>query len=59
VAERRLTPADLAAADEIFITSTMREILPVVRLDGSAVGAGTPGPVTFLLHKAFRKLASG
>lgn len=59
VAERRLTPADLAAADEIFITSTMREILPVVRLDGAAVRTGTPGPITFALHKSFRKLASG
>ena len=59
VAERRLTPADLAAADELFITSTMREILPVVRLDGASVGTGSPGPLTFRLHRAFRKLASG
>jgi branched-chain amino acid aminotransferase len=58
IVERRLTPADLAAADEIFITSTMREILPVVRLDGAPVGGGAPGRVTFRLHRAFRTLAS-
>jgi branched-chain amino acid aminotransferase len=58
VIERRLAPADLAAADELFITSTAREILPVVRLDGAPVGAGSPGEVTFRLHQAFRKLAS-
>jgi branched-chain amino acid aminotransferase len=59
VTERSLTPEDLAAADEIFITSTMREILPVVRLDGAPVGGGAPGAVTYRLHRAFRKLASG
>src|SRR5579872_738035 len=34
IAERTLLPADLAAADEVFITSTTRELLPVVAVDG-------------------------
>lgn len=59
VEEVPLRPEDLEAADEVFITSTMREILPVVRLGGRAVGAGRPGPVTERLHRAFRRLAGG
>jgi len=47
--ERSLTAADLAAADEILLTSTPNCLLPVVRFDGQAVGTGGPGP-------AFRRL---
>jgi branched-chain amino acid aminotransferase len=51
--EARLTPADLEAADEAFITGTTREVTPVVSIDGRAVGSGTPGPVTRRLMQAF------
>jgi branched-chain amino acid aminotransferase len=54
-----LTPADLETADEIFITSTAREILPVTRLGDRVIGDGRPGPVTARLHRAFRELAGG
>lgn len=57
--EAPLRASDLAGADEVFITSTIREIVPVTRLDGAAIGAGRPGPVTARLHRAFRGLASG
>lgn len=40
VLEKTLTPADLEAADEVFITSTTRELLPVVKIDGLAVKGG-------------------
>ncbi|HEY7724378.1 MAG TPA: aminotransferase class IV [Anaeromyxobacteraceae bacterium] len=56
-AEADLSPEDLRAADEIFITSTTREVLPVTRLDGAPVGAGRPGPVTLRLHALFREAA--
>ena len=46
VREETLLPADLAAADEMFITSTTRELTPVVNVDGRVVGSGKPGPVT-------------
>jgi branched-chain amino acid aminotransferase len=59
VEEVALRPEDLEAADEIFITSTVREILPVVRLGERPVGTGRPGPVTERLHRAFRRLAGG
>jgi branched-chain amino acid aminotransferase len=59
VDEVALRPEDLEAADEVFITSTLREILPVVRLGPRTVGTGRPGPVTERLHRAFRRLAGG
>jgi branched-chain amino acid aminotransferase len=49
-----LSPAVLADADEVFLTSSLREILPVVAVDGRCVGDGLPGPVTRALHTAFR-----
>ena len=42
--EASLTAADLAAADEILLTSTPSCILPATRFDGQAVGDGRPGP---------------
>jgi len=47
----------LGAMDELFITSTSREILPVTRLGDAAVGGGRPGAVTRALHGAFRRVA--
>jgi branched-chain amino acid aminotransferase len=49
-----LRPADLYSADEVFITSSIRELLPVVRVDDRTVGPGTPGPVGRRLHRSFR-----
>jgi branched-chain amino acid aminotransferase len=57
VCEVPLLPEELAAADEIFITSTAREILPVTALDGRAVGSGRVGPVTTRLGGLFRARA--
>lgn len=52
---RDVREAELFDADELFISSTLREILPVVRLDGRPIAGGRPGPVTRRLHEAFRK----
>jgi branched-chain amino acid aminotransferase len=57
VVEARLRPEDLLGAEEVFITSTARELLPVTRIGDAAVGNGRPGPVTARLHRAFRALA--
>ena len=51
--EETLREEDAAAADEMFFTSTTREIVPVVRLDDRVVGSGRPGPVTQRLRAAF------
>jgi branched-chain amino acid aminotransferase len=55
VEERELSVADVTGADEVFITSSIRELLPVVRVDGGPVGAGVPGPVARALHAEFRR----
>jgi len=44
--EEILLPRDLAAADEAFLTSSIREIAPIARADGRAMPNGAPGPVT-------------
>ena len=43
------------AADEVFITSSIRELVPVVKLDRSKIGSGKPGPVFQQLSRAFRE----
>lgn len=50
-----LVAADLLGADEVFLSSSIREILPVVRVDGIEVGNAKPGPQTRALHAAFRR----
>jgi branched-chain amino acid aminotransferase len=44
--EGRLRPADLAAADEAFLCSSVAGILPVTRFAGGSIGDGQPGPWT-------------
>ncbi len=46
--------AELLGADEIFLTSSLRELTPVVGVDGQTVGSGRPGPVFQALRSAFR-----
>jgi branched-chain amino acid aminotransferase len=57
VREEVLRPADLDAADEMFITSTTRELSPVVKVDDRVVGSGKPGPVTRGLLARYRQRA--
>ncbi|MBA3484815.1 MAG: branched-chain amino acid aminotransferase, partial [Pirellulales bacterium] len=52
--EANLTRHDLFAADEIFLTGTGAEIVPVNNYDGHAVSGGKPGPVTRKLMEAYR-----
>jgi branched-chain amino acid aminotransferase len=58
VREAILRDEDLATASEAFITSTTKEIVPVVRIDDRLVGDGVPGPVTRRLLAAFREQAA-
>jgi len=51
-----LTRGDLWTADEVFISSTSREVLPVTKVDGEPVGQGEVGPLTRAIHKAFRRV---
>lgn len=54
VREAVLKDADLLEADEAFLTSTTREILPIVQVDDRAIGSGRPGLVTAALLAAYR-----
>jgi branched-chain amino acid aminotransferase len=53
--ERVLHEADLRSAEELFVTSTLKELAPVVTLDGAPISDGNPGPVTKRLIAAYRE----
>ena len=53
VREELLTRHDLFNADEVFLTGTAAEIVPVVKIDGRVIGQGSPGPATKKLQRAF------
>ncbi|MBI3621886.1 MAG: aminotransferase class IV [Nitrospirae bacterium] len=48
-------PKTLLAANELFLTNTSYEVMPVVKVDGRRIGTGKPGPVTRRLHQAFQR----
>ena len=56
ISEEPLPAGLLETADEIFLTNTSWEILPVVRVGESAVGGGVPGPLTRCLLARYRDL---
>jgi branched-chain amino acid aminotransferase len=58
VNETQVLPSDLYKADEVFITSTMREIMPVVRVDDVTIPPGRPGMTTQMMINAFRAVAA-
>ena len=53
--ERDITSAEMAAADEIWISSSTRELLPVTTLDGAPVSDGKPGAVYHRILSAFHR----
>lgn len=52
--QRAVTEDELRAADEVWITSSSKEILAVVELDGRPVGNGVPGPIYRLIHDYYQ-----
>jgi branched-chain amino acid aminotransferase len=54
--EVRFPKEYLFEADEVFISSSLKEVMPVLNLDGKKISRGKPGPVTLRLRKAFREL---
>ncbi|MEM7051788.1 MAG: branched-chain amino acid transaminase [Acidobacteriota bacterium] len=59
VREDQLTRERVYAADEMFLTGTAAEIVPVGRVDGLALGDGRPGPLTRDLQQRFRGIFDG
>ena len=56
VHERDITPYELLNADEIFLTGTLAEVVPVVKIQGIAIGDGKPGPVSREIIKGFQRI---
>jgi branched-chain amino acid aminotransferase len=52
--ERLLFSSDVDRADEAFLTSSLREVVPVVGFDGRRIADGLPGPLTLRLLEAYR-----
>jgi D-alanine transaminase len=52
---RKVPVAELAAADEVWLSSSTKEVLPVTRIDGRAVGTGKPGPMYARMHQLFQE----
>lgn len=62
VEERDIKPAELYAADEIWMTSSTREIAPVISLNGQRVGSGKAGPMwenVMTLYQGFKQVLRG
>ena len=59
VIERDVARAELYMADELFLTGTAAELVPVREVDDHRVGAGKPGPVTRAVQEAFEDALHG
>ena len=55
IVEKSLTSQQAAGADELFIAVTTKDIVPVVKFDGTVIGDGKPGKYTKLLIHEFRR----
>jgi D-alanine transaminase len=56
---RRISEAELRDADEVLLSSATKEVLPVSRLDGQAVGSGRPGPIYAQLYAGYQRAKQG
>ena len=52
---RRISRAEVLAADELMLSSATKEVLPITTLDGQPVGSGQPGPVYRTLFAAYQR----
>jgi branched-chain amino acid aminotransferase len=55
VTEEYMTKVDIYDADEAFLTGTAAEVIPMITLDGQAIGTGKPGETTMCLMGRFRE----
>ncbi len=54
IKEQNFTVDTLKSANEVFITSSTREVLPVTQVDNQVIALGVPGPKTKELHKHYK-----
>lgn len=59
VIETDMVAADLYGADEIFLTGTACEVVPVTSVDSKSIGSGAVGPVTQALHESYQRTVHG
>ena len=52
--ERTFTPQELYSADECFLTSSTKELVPIIKIDGKSIGSGAPGKQTQQLHLLYK-----
>lgn len=52
---RQISEAEVRSADELWMTSSSKEVLPFVRLDGDAVGDGKPGPLARCMDALYQQ----
>jgi D-alanine transaminase len=52
---REITEAEVRGADEIWVTSSSKEVLPIVALDGASVGEGRPGPLFARMYQLYQE----
>jgi D-alanine transaminase len=53
-AETNISESDLRDAQEVWISSSQKEVMPVTSLDGKVVGDGKPGPVWKQVHRLYQ-----
>jgi branched-chain amino acid aminotransferase len=56
VEERAISVHELYNADEVFVTGTAAEVVPIVRITGRSIGDGKPGPVFARVVEGFKQL---
>ncbi len=57
--ERKILQEELARAEEIWVTSSTREVLPIIELDGKKVGSGEPGPLWVRMNALYQQRKEG
>lgn len=56
VTEESIDPHTLSTAEEAFLTSTLREVVPLTAVDGRSIGRGVPGPLTRKIQQSYADL---
>jgi branched-chain amino acid aminotransferase len=59
IVEREVARAELYLADEVFLTGTAAEVVPVREIDDHAIGTGRPGPITLELQRIYDEAIRG
>lgn len=54
VSQENFNAEELRAADEVFLTSTTKQLVPITKVDGKTIGEGKPGPISLKLLGIYR-----